>query len=326
MLAGLALVLSLAGTAAAHGMRTAYVEIDEAGPGRLTVRFRVTAPAAGVEPRISGCTLTAVGGVTADDTGLLRTFAAACEGPLAAQSIAVSGLGATITEAVVWIAPHGGAARSKLLSRAEPEWRLSEGEPSRALDVARAYVRLGIEHIAGGVDHLLFLFLLLLTARGLGAALLAETAFSISHAVSFTATALGWLRVSAPAAEAGIALSLVLMALEVERKDRSLPSARHTAGLALIFGAVHGLGFAGGMTAVGVPERHAASALLGFGAGVELGQVVFVIAAFALLHLARQSPRYRLGALATAYAGGALATCWFLQRLVVLFPISMWRM
>ncbi len=306
-------------------MRTAYLEIDEIGPGRLAVRFRVTTPAVGVEPAVSGCTLRPVGGVTTDDTGFLRAFAATCGGPLGGQSIGVTGLGAAISEAVVWIAPHGGPARSKLLSRDDPTWRLSAVEPAAALEVARAYVRLGILHIAGGLDHLLFLFLLLLSVRGLRAVLLAETAFSISHAVSFTATSLGWLRVSAPAAEACIALSLLLMALEIERKDRPLPSPADAARLALIFGAVHGLGFAGGMRTAGVPEHHAAFALLGFGFGVELGQLAFVIAAFGLLDAARKSPRYRLVALTSAYASGVLSVCWLLERLLVVFPVSRWR-
>jgi hypothetical protein len=101
--------------------------------------------------------------------------------------------------------------------------------------------------------------------------------------------------------------------------------ARQTALLALLFGAVHGLGFASGLTEVGLPREHAASALLGFGLGVELGQMAFVFVVFGLLQLLRQSSLFPRMALVTAYAGGALAMAWLLERLQLVIPHSPWR-
>jgi hypothetical protein len=318
----LLLALLLPGRADAHGMRTAYLEVEEQGEGRVSVRFRSTVRATGVQPEISGCTLTPLEGVTLDDTGHVRTFVGTCEGPLQEQQITVSGLGSRVTEAVVWFTPREGEARSKLLSSEDPSWTPSPGVPASAPEIAAQYVSLGAEHIAGGVDHLLFLLLLLLTAPGLRAALWAETAFSLSHGLSFAATSLGWLSVPAPAAEAAIALSLVMMALDV---GREAPAPRQTALLALLFGAVHGLGFASGLTEVGLPAQHAAAALLGFGLGVELGQMAFVLLLFVLLQQMRRSALFPRLAIAIAQAGGALATCWLLQRLLLVFPHAPWR-
>lgn len=322
LVATLAGPLVLGDRAHAHGMRAAYLEIEDLGEGRLSVRFRSTVRAVGVEPSISGCTLTAIGGVILDDTGHVRSFTGQCAGPLEQQQITVSGLGSHISEAVVWITPQQGPARSKLLSREDPTWTPSLGLPAGPVEVAGQYVRLGAEHISGGIDHLLFLGLLLLTVPGLRAALWAETAFSLSHGLSFAATSLGWLPVSPPAAEAAIALSLLLMALDV---GRPMAPARQTAFLALLFGAVHGLGFASGLTEVGLPNEHAAWALLGFGLGVELGQLTFVIVVFGLLQLVHRRAFFPLLVQLAAYGGGALSACWLIERLLIVFPFTPWR-
>jgi hypothetical protein len=123
------------------------------------------------------------------------------------------------------------------------------------------------------------------------------------------------LRVAAPAAEACIALSLLLLAADVLQKKRT--EARSAALTALIFGSVHGLGFAGGLRELGLPDQHVAVALLGFGAGVELGQVAFL--ALAVL-LVRAICKFQIGrraiSLSNLAAGGA-AAYWLIARLAV---------
>jgi hypothetical protein len=125
---------------------------------------------------------------------------------------------------------------------------------------------------------------------------LAETAFTLSHTLSFSASALGWVRVSAPAAEACIAVSLVLVALDAGRAARDASrrapgdDAWKTAGLAFAFGLVHGLGFAGGLTEIGLPSSAVPAALIGFAAGVEIGQVAFLAIALAVLAVLERAP------------------------------------
>jgi hypothetical protein len=180
-------------------------------------------------------------------------------------------------------------------------------------------VKSGVSHISSGADHLMFLLLLvLLLDTRVRAILLAESAFTLSHSISFSLTALGLLKVAAPAAEASIALSLLMLALDVGNAKNSGPISSNAAGLtALIFGSVHGLGFAGGLRELGLPDQHVATALVGFGAGVELGQLVFLSVAILLL---RALLRLRIGRRITAastYAAGTVAAYWLIARLFV---------
>jgi hypothetical protein len=292
----------------AHGMTSAYLEIQEQAPGRALVRFVVPEKALDITPRFpESCR------AERKDGALLL----ACDGPLAGQTIGVDGLGGRVTEAVVWASLCDGTTASRILSAGDASWRI----PARrsGAEIARAYVRLGAEHVLSGADHLLFLLLLVLTLRRPRAVLLAETAFTLSHSVTFSITALGVLRVSPLAAEACIALSLVLVALDVGRGERP---ARSGAAMALVFGLVHGLGFAGGLREIGIPDRGAAYALLGFGLGVEIAQVAFVLLALVAMRLlARSQARARVE-VALAYAAGGLASFWLVERVVAVLNAS----
>lgn len=309
LLVTLVAVLAVAAPAHAHPMRSAMVEIEEAAPGRGTVHLRTSVPDPGLSVAIDGC---AVRWADEAETQLDRTGTAECGGgSLAGHEVAVDGLGPVLSEAVVWFHAANGATTSHLLARDAPSWTL----PAEASwwTVARQYVALGVEHILTGFDHLLFLVLLVLTLKKPRAVLLAETAFTLSHSISFSATALGWIRVSPAAAEACIALSLVLVALDVEPK-KAAPTAWAGAGLAFLFGLVHGLGFAGGLREIGLPDGDAAAALVAFGAGVEIGQVAFLLAVLALVRWASRLRRWPKVALGGAYAGGAVACSWLIER------------
>jgi hydrogenase/urease accessory protein HupE len=236
-----------------------------------------------------------------------------CPFPLAGQRLAVSGLGPLISEAVLDVLLSDGQTGSHLLRPDAPGWEIPPRGSGRS--VFWQYLRLGVSHILTGWDHLLFLLLLVLVLGRPRPVLLAECAFTVSHSLSYTATALDWIRVSAPAAEACIALSLILLSLDVERGRLSPISAWQGAGAALVFGLVHGLGFAGGLREIGIPDQEVLPALVGFAAGVELGQVTFLVAPLTvawLLGRTRVWPRFAVG---SAYAAGTLSTYWFLERL-----------
>jgi hydrogenase/urease accessory protein HupE len=315
-----ALVFALLGAtvASAHGTRSVSVDVTEIGPGKAIVHVRAVMPEDAVEVRAAFAEpCTSSPGEHEGD----RVTAVTCPGSLAGSRVTVTGLGPIVSEAILVVSLHDGQRVSRVLTTAEPSFVLPSTQSGPA--VARSYVRLGVVHILTGYDHLLFLLSLVLLLRRARSILLAETAFTVSHSISFSATALGLIRVSAPAAEAAIALSLVLVALDIGREGAAA-SARSGAAMAFVFGLVHGLGFAGGLAEIGLPEAHVPLALLGFAGGVEIGQVAFLAVLLVVLHLAsRRLPERRLlaGARWGSLLIGAVASYWLIERtLVVLSP------
>jgi hydrogenase/urease accessory protein HupE len=316
-----ALTLAITTVAFAHGTVSATIDLHETAPGRAVLRVRTSRP----EDRVTAAFDEGCQTEPGEEEGA-QVWVVRCDGGLSGHVLGVRGLGPVVSEAIV-VAELDGARRiSRVLTVEDPSFELPAAQPPLAL--AASYVRLGVGHVLSGADHLLFLLGLVLLLREPKAILLAETAFTVSHSLSFSATALGLVHVSAPAAEAAIALSLVLLALDVGRTDKPT-GARQGAALAFVFGLVHGLGFAGGLAEIGLPDHDAVFALIGFAGGVELGQVAFLIAAFAGLALLRhRSVREAWRALSNrhpiaarfalepllAVVMGALSTSWLLER------------
>lgn len=143
----------------------------------------------------------------------------------------------------------------------------------RRLVVARTYLALGVEHILTGVDHLLFVSGLLLLVTGIRRLLFIVSVFTLSHTVTLSLATLGFVHVPPALAEAVIALSILFVAYEVLRKNEN-PSdvaQRKPWLVAFSFGLLHGLGFAGGLSAAGLPAGRIPLALGFFSAGVEVG-------------------------------------------------------
>jgi hydrogenase/urease accessory protein HupE len=196
---------------------------------------------------------------------------------------------------------------------------LAEASPG-PLEVVRTYTVLGIEHILLGFDHLLFVLALVLIVRGTRTLLLTITAFTVAHSISLALATLGVVHVPGPPVEAIIALSIVFVASEIVHQQRGLESlaARKPWVVAFTFGLLHGLGFAGALAEVGLPENAIPLSLLFFNVGVELGQVAFVAVVIAVARLGvrllgtRAAPRRM--ATATAYLIGTVASYWTIER------------
>lgn len=197
------------------------------------------------------------------------------------------------------------------------------------------FLRLGVRHILTGFDHLLFvtaLVLLHLGCAGPPAARLARrlllslTAFTLAHSITLSLATLGLLRLPPAPVEASIALSILFLAAEL---CGGRGAGRHPAPIAFAFGLLHGLGFAGVLTELGLPRAAVVRGLLGFNLGVELGQVLFVTALALLRATARRLlPRVMraqgqpAARRALAYGIGALAAFWFWHRVAALAVFS----
>lgn len=299
----LLLAVALAPPSWAHAMRTAYVDVVEGAGGRVAVK--VSSGATYGDLRLvmpTGCSAPARGAATWT-----------CDGPLAGRTLRLDGLGGVTSDAVVSVTFADGSSTSQLLRPGSSSWTIPD-RPTATEALCR-YARAGFFHVLAGADHLLFLVALVALLRRFRAVLLAETAFTVSHSVAFAATSLGVVHVPQAAAEAAIALSLVLVALGVGR-DRVRPA--QGAAAAFVFGAVHGLGFAGGLTELGVPRGAVAPAIAGFAAGVEVAQVAFLLGCFALFSLAARFAMGRRVATVTAYVVGVTGCFWLVERVLPL--------
>ena len=143
------------------------------------------------------------------------------------------------------------------------------------------------------------------------------SAFTVAHSVTLAAAVLGVVHVPPAPVEVMIAMSIVLLALELTRPLDAPPTLarRYPWLIAFVFGLLHGLGFAGALAEVGIPPDRIALALLSFNLGVELGQLAFVMAMLVPVTLARPlAQRWPQVRLVPAYAIGALAVAWTFER------------
>jgi hydrogenase/urease accessory protein HupE len=192
----------------------------------------------------------------------------------------------------------------------------------RALQVARTYLVLGIEHILGGVDHLLFVLALVILVKGTRRLIATVTAFTLAHSLTLAGATLGFLHVPGPPVEAAIALSIVFVAAEIirSRQGNAGVTEKFPWIVAFSFGLLHGFGFASALNEVGLPQSAIPVALLCFNVGVEIGQLLFIAAVFTVIALARQLTR-RFGMSqplwawrVPPYAIGTVAAFWIIQR------------
>lgn len=229
--------------------------------------------------------------------------------------VSIEGLDRTLTDVFVRLRNASGEESTHILRPASASFSL--GDPAGS--PTGAYLRIGAEHMLFGWDHLLFVLgLLLLTApRQL---LWVITAFTVGHSVTLAITALGLFTLPSEPVELLIALSIFFLAVEVVRKwaGKTSLTIRKPWLIALGFGLLHGLGFAGALADVGLPKGEEIWALLLFNLGVEIGQILFVALALALLWLIGRSPvdRRRWAEMPAAYLVGGLGAFYTLSRIL----------
>jgi len=310
------------GSVSAHAdiFRPAYLELRETGVDTYDVMWKVPAQgelrlAVNVEFPPDTRQVTPPRGMFVDNAYVER-WQIARPGGLAGQTIRIDGIASGVTDVIARVERLDGTSEVEKMLPAQPQF-VVKGSTSVAA-VAWSYLVLGVEHILGGIDHLLFVLALLLIVRGGKRIFLTITAFTLAHSITLVAATLGWVHVPGPPIEAMIALSIVFVAAEIVRGLRGTPglTARAPWVVAFSFGLLHGFGFAGALAEVGLPQKAIPIALLTFNVGVELGQLIFV-AGFLLLRWSWQrvplTPRAWMPYLAP-YAIGAVAMFWVVDR------------
>lgn len=208
---------------------------------------------------------------------------------------------------------------TQILNTETPALTLNLPETPKLEHVGWSYLYFGLEHILEGFDHLLFVFALLLIVGDWRRLVITITCFTLAHSMTLIPGALGWVQLPGPPVESVIALSIMFLARElicIQRGHTSF-TARQPWLVAFAFGLLHGLGFAGALRDIGLPEGELLLALLSFNVGVELGQLVFVAAVMlclrALKLLTVTWPRWVY--LMPAYCIGTISCYWFVERL-----------
>jgi hydrogenase/urease accessory protein HupE len=322
----LALLLCLSWGAHADVFRPAYLELREADQGtehadRYDVMWKV--PVIGdarlaVQIRFpEGTTQVTVPQGVFSENAYTERWQISRPGGLAGQTLSIDGIVGGVTDVIVRVERSDGTSQVERLLPARPQFTV-KGATGTA-EVAWSYLVLGVEHILGGVDHLLFVLALLLIVRGGKRIFATITAFTVAHSITLAAATLGWVHVPGPPVEAMIALSIVFVAAEIVHGLRGKPglTARAPWVVAFSFGLLHGFGFAGALAAVGLPQKAIPIALLMFNVGVETGQLIFVTfvigARGALTRL--PYPKKPWMAYATPYVIGCVAMFWVMERM-----------
>lgn len=193
-----------------------------------------------------------------------------------------------------------------------------------AVDVIWQYVSAGIEHILIGYDHLLFVLCLMIIAGSTRRLLITITGFTLAHSLTLALASFDILRLPATFVEALIALSIVILAAEIIKNKRHTLSWRYPVATATAFGLLHGLGFASVLGEFGLPQNMKLTALVFFNIGVELGQLIFILACLLLSqYVLPLSQRIQPQSVAFSHWGiqlvGIVSAYWLVERSVGMF-------
>jgi hydrogenase/urease accessory protein HupE len=307
------LLLTLAGlfaqAAAAHEISMAEMSVRETAPGEFMWQWgpgEKRAPESELTARWpDGCQV---------GEGVLHCGKDGLKGTLQ-----VDGVGKTFSAAMIKVSWLDGQSRVYTFTTSQTQTHLyGSADDQRGMgEIASAYVVLGVEHILSGFDHLAFVLSLLFLVGFKRQLLMTITAFTLAHSLTLALSSLGWLSLRSPPVEASIALSIMLVASEALNSERTL-TRRLPSLVAFVFGLVHGLGFAGALKEIGLPQQHLFVALLTFNVGVEIGQLLVIGLVFALYRAVARFPQTALARTPALYAIGSVAAFWSIGRIVAI--------
>lgn len=305
----------------ADEIRPGYLELKESTPNVFSVVWKV--PAKG-DRKLSlhaqlpaNCQDKTEPKAQLINGAYIERWVTVCADGVVEKSISIAGLAATNTDVLLRLEFTNGTSQSVLLTPRKNTVKI----PAEAstLQIISTYTWLGITHILLGIDHLLFVFALLLIVSNTRRLIWTVTAFTLAHSLTLAGATLGLLFIPQKPVEAVIALSIVFLAMEIVRGKQGNPgaAARWPWLVAFVFGLLHGFGFAGALAEVGLPQQAIPLALVFFNVGVELGQLLFIATVLALgwsLHKLKQPQLLERVEQAAIYSIGGIATFWLFER------------
>jgi hydrogenase/urease accessory protein HupE len=315
------LVQVLSAEAEAHELRPAFLDMKEISAEKFAVLWKV--PSLG-EQRLrlnlrlpETCKDERPPVASEEDNYVISRWSVSCGGGLKGGTIAIDGLRTTLTDVLARIEYVDGTSEVTRLTPEKTGFAVT-GQMNW-LETAETYFRLGVDHILSGVDHLLFVLVLMLLIRERWMLLKTITAFTVAHSITLAGASLGYFSLPQKPVEATIALSIAFVASELVKMksgERRLSEA-YPWLVAFAFGLLHGFGFAGALREIGLPQIDVPTALLMFNVGVEAGQLLFIAAVLIAFGAMRALVTVPIAParLASAYLIGTTATVWLVTRL-----------
>lgn len=320
-----ALLVGLAaGPSQAHPLAPALLELVEQPGGRVEVlwkRSSLSVPGSNIQPVVpEACPSENQPIFEEQGVAVLVRWTIDCgEAGLVGQPVRIDGLGPAKIDTLVRIELADGRKIQRVLRRGEPSMIV----PAKASkwNVFADYLTVGFDHILSGFDHLLFVFGLFLLCASMAPLVKTITSFTVGHSITLSLAALGYAQLPSGPIEVLIAASVLALAVELARDaSKETLMRRYPWPMALLFGLLHGMGFAGALREVGLPQGEIPMALFSFNVGIELGQLVFVLGlVVASLALARIELPIPMPRRAAVYVMGSLAAFWTFERAAAIF-------
>lgn len=320
------LLLLTSVTGYAHEVRPGYLEITEKEPGQYKVLWKAPSLSGTgmlIKPKLpEACQDQIVPSYRKVPGALIEQRLVTCgTGGLAGKTISIAGLSATLTDVLARVSHANNQTQTVLLKPQTSSFKVVGAQ--HWTEAFISFVKMGIEHILYGADHLLFVFGLLLLSKGWGLLLKTITAFTVGHSISLALATFGLVDVPVQPLEAAIALSILFLAGELAGAQRGKISLtiRSPWLVSFGFGLVHGLGFAGALLQLGLPQADIPLALFCFNIGVEVGQIIFVSLVLLVLGILKRA-RMNFPSWSKplpVYAMGSVAAFWFISRLAEAF-------
>ena len=307
-------------SAQAHEIRPAYMQITHVATSPMEYQILWKKPIlqtglSTIEPVFStDCKMTDLAPPEASSGAITYHWRTSCN--LRESPLKITGLDFSHTDVLVRLETQGGDIESYVLVADDPVLDLQqEGAPEIG------YFKIGVEHLVFGIDHVLFVIGLYLFIHAPLALIKTITAFTVAHSITLALSVMQLVKLNQGPIEAVIALSILFLARELvqeEDKRSSLTLGRPWI-MAFMFGLLHGLGFAGALADIGLPEDNLWISLLLFNIGIEAGQIAVILLLTALSWVSRsfqEQDRFNKGA---GWAMGCFAAFWTIDRTFLLF-------
>jgi len=304
------LILFLASHIGSHEMNPARLLLQEGKDGQYSGSWMFPVNAAGLPAEVSftDCKEIQRDLPTIKGKYLVTNLEIECDVTLKGKEIAFKGL-TRLTDALVSIKFLDDSSFEGLASISNSKFDV----PEQVSIYPVSYFWLGIEHLLSGIDHMLFVFGLLFLVSGVINLIKTITAFTIAHSITLALSVFDLVSVPQASTEAFIALTIVYLALEVgdEEKYETTPWL-----IAFGFGLLHGLGFAGALSEIGINNDNLLLSLLFFNIGIEAGQILVLPFFGLVIYLLRTDIlKVEVNSFASFLIGG-LGTYWLIERIL----------